>query len=145
MAKIRRTIRKLKPPQYQPLDEQLWPVIVALVVLGGFTMGSLLAYLRFDDPRWYANAITWLIVAGLVYGGAAVALTLVDNRVFRRSMQLAILLGLLLHAILLVVSIELEIFGKAVQVFLARNDLAERRQPVTVPEYIQPTRQNRTR
>ena len=64
MAKIRRIIRKLKPPQYQPLDEQLWPVIVALVVLGGFTMGSLLAYLRFDDPRWYANAITWLVVAG---------------------------------------------------------------------------------
>jgi hypothetical protein len=145
MAKIRRTIRKLKPPRYQTLDEQLWPVIVALVVLGGFTMGSLLAYLRFDDPRWYANAITWLVVAGLVYGGAAVALTLVDNRTFRRSMQLAILLGLLLHAILLVVSIELEIFGKATQVFFARNDLAERRQPVTVPEYIQPTRQNRTR
>ena len=144
MAKTRRVIRKLKPPQYQPLDEQLWPVIVALVVLGGFTMGSLLAYLRFDDPRWYANAVTWLVVAAVAYGGAAVVLTLVDNRVFRRSMQLAILLGLLLHAILLVVSIELEVFGPAFQQFLARSDLAEHRQPVTIPEYIQPTRQNRT-
>ena len=80
MAKIRRIIRKLKPPQYRPIDEQLWPVIVALVVLGGFTLGSLLAYLRFDDPRWYANALTWLVVAALLFGGAAVALTLVDNR-----------------------------------------------------------------
>ena len=112
MARIRRIIRKLKPPQYQPIDEQLWPVIVALVVLGGFTMGSLLAYLRYDDPRWYANSLTWLVVAALLFGGAAVALTLVDNRAFRRSMQLAILLGLLLHAVLLVVSFELEVFGR---------------------------------
>ena len=118
MAKIRRIIRKLKPPQYQPIDEQLWPVIVALVVLGGFTMGSLLAYLRFDDPRWYANSLTWLVVAALLFGGAAVALTLVDNRAFRRSMQLAILLGLLLHAVLLVVSLELNVFGRFMQPFL---------------------------
>lgn len=144
MARTRRVIRKLKPLQYLPLDEQLWPVIVALVVLGGFTVGALVAYLRFDDPRWYANAVTWLVVAALAYGGAAVALTLVDNRVFRRSMQLAILLGLLLHAILLVVSFELEVLGRAAQVFLARSDLAEHRQPVTIPEYIQPTRQSRT-
>ena len=130
MAKIRRIIRKLKPPQFQPLDERLWPVIVALVLLGGFTMGALLAYLRFDDPRWYANALTWLVVALLVTGGAAAALTLVDNRTFRRSMQLAILLGLLFHAVLLVTSIETEIFGRVMQVFLARNDLTERRQPV---------------
>ena len=131
-------IRKLKPPQHQPLDEQLWPVIVALVVLGGFTMGSLLAYLRYDDPRWYANSLTWLVVAALLFGGAAVALTLVDNRTFRRSMQLAILLGLLLHAVLLVVSFELEVFGRAVHVFLARNDLTERRQAVTIPDYVEP-------
>ena len=145
MAKIRRIIRKLKPPQYQPIDEQLWPVIVALVVLGGFTLGSLLAYLRFDDPRWYANAVTWLVVAALLFGGAAVALTLVDNRAFRRSMQLAILLGLLLHAVLLVVSLELNVFGRFIQPFLARHDLTEKRQAVTIPDYVQPTRQNRTR
>ncbi len=145
MAKIRRIIRKLKPPQFQPLDERLWPVIVALVLLGGFTMGALLAYLRFDDPRWYANALTWLVVALLVTGGAAAALTWVDNRTFRRSLQLAILLGLLFHVVLLVTSLETEIFGRVMQVFLARNDLTEKRQPVTVPDYVQPTRHSRIR
>jgi len=145
MAKIRRIIRKLKPPQFRPLDEQLWPVIVALVLLGGFTMGALLAYLRFDDPRWYANALTWLVVATLLTAGAAAALTLVDNRNFRRSMQLAILLGLLFHGVLLVTSIETEIFDRVMDALLARKDPAERRQGVTVPEYVQPMRQSRIR
>jgi hypothetical protein len=145
MAKIRRIIRKLKPPRYQPLDEQLWPVIVALAMLGGFTMGTLAVYLRFDDPRWYANAITWLVVAALLYGGAAVTLTLVDNRAFRRSMQLAILLGLLVHAVLLVVSIELDVFGRAMQHILARQDLTKQRPAVTVPDYVEPTRHSRIR
>lgn len=145
MAKIRRIIRKLKPPRYQPLDEQLWPVIVALAVLGGFTLGSLATYLHFDDPRWYANAITWIVAAALLFGGAAVAVTLIDNRTFRHRMQLAILLGLLVHAVLLVVSIELKVFGPALEQFLARQDLTEQRQPVTVPDYVAPSRQSRLR
>jgi hypothetical protein len=145
MAKIRRIIRKLKPPRYQPLDEQLWPVIVALVVLGGFTLGALANYLSFDDPRWYANAITWIVVAVLGFGGAAVAVTLIDNRTFRHRMQLAVLLGLLVHAVLLVLSIELEIFGPAIDQFLARRELLEQRQPVTVPDYVAPSRHNRLR
>mgnify|MGYP000432225155 CR=1 FL=1 len=36
------------------------------LTLGGFIMGSIIAYLRFDDPRWYANAITWLGERGFV-------------------------------------------------------------------------------
>ena len=89
MAKLRRIIRKLKPPQYQPIDEQLWPVIVALVVLGGFTVGALLAYLRFDDPRWYANAITWLVVALLVTGGAAAAPPVISRATTSQVIALA--------------------------------------------------------
>jgi len=145
MARIRRIVRKLKPPRYQPLDERLWPVIVALAMLGGFTMGMLAVYLRFDDPRWYANAITWLVVAALLYDGAAVTLALVDNRAFRRSMQLAILLGLLVHAVLLVVSMELEVFGRAMKHILARQDLTKQRPVATVPDYVEPSRQSRIR
>ena len=145
MAKIRRIIRKLRPPRYQPIDEQLWPVIVALLLLGGFTLGAVLAYLRFDDPRWYANALTWLIIALLLTGGATVALTLVDNRAFRRSMQLAILLGLLFHVILLVVSFELTIFGRIYDLIVAKSDMTENRQPTVVPEYFQSARRPQPR
>ena len=60
MAKIRRIIRKSKPRVDTSFDDQLWPVILALFVLGGFMAGTVLAYLHFDDPRWFANASTWL-------------------------------------------------------------------------------------
>lgn len=145
MAKIRRVIRKLKPTASQAFDDQLWPVLLALCVLGGFIMGSIIAYLRFDDPRWYANAITWLIVTVLGLGGAAVALAFVDNRVFRRSMQLAIILGLFFHCILLVTTVQLNIFERIFDVLLAENDMTETRQRTVVPEYFQAERREQQR
>ncbi len=144
MAKIRRIIRKLKPTVSQAFDDQLWPVILALCVLGGFIMGSVIAYLRFDDARWYANAITWLIATVLLLGGVAVGLAFIDSRTFRRSMQLAIILCLFFHAILFVSSIELKIFERIFDVFVAQNDLTETRQPITVPEYFETPQRDQT-
>jgi len=145
MAKIRRIIRKLKPAARQAFDDQLWPVLLALCVLGGFIMGSIIAYLRFDDPRWYANAITWLVLTAIGLGGVAAALAFVDNRIFRRSMQLAIVLCLFFHAILFVTSVELNIFERIFDVLLAENDATETRQPTVVPEYYQAERRDQQR
>lgn len=137
MAKIRRVIRKLKTPTTQGLDEQAWPVFMALVILGGFVTGSILAYLRFDDPRWYANAVLWLLVALGALAVGAVLLAVINNRQMRRSMQLALLLGLLFHAVLFVSSIELRIFDRIFDVFASRQESKEPPQPVIVPEYFQ--------
>ena len=55
MAKIRRIIRKTKPPTESPVDEQMWPIILALFVLGGFMAGTVLAYEFFvsaDGAKW---------------------------------------------------------------------------------------------
>ena len=145
MAKIRRIIRKLKPTAAQAFDDQLWPVLLALCVLGGFIMGSIIAYLRFDDPRWYANAITWLVLTVVGVGSVAAALAFIDNRVFRRGMQLAVVLCLFLHATLFVASVELKIFGRIFDALIAENDLSETRQPITVPEYFQAERRDQTR
>ena len=57
---------------FQRVDDQFWPLVVAMVVLGGFLAGSVLAYLRLDDPRWYANAWTWLIAIPLVIAAALI-------------------------------------------------------------------------
>jgi hypothetical protein len=145
MAKTRRIIRKLKLPVGHAFDDQLWPVILALCVLAGFAMGTILAYLRFDDPRWYANAALWLAIALLATVGAAAALWRMDNRKFRRSMQLAIVLGLFLHAIFFVATLELNIFSRIYDNFLARNDLAENRRQVTVPNYVEQPRPDERR
>ena len=55
MAKNRRIVRKYKPATRAIFDDYQWPVNMALIVLGGFLVGSILAYQRFDDPRWYAS------------------------------------------------------------------------------------------
>ncbi|MCL4202170.1 MAG: hypothetical protein KJ000_06730 [Pirellulaceae bacterium] len=145
MAKTRRIIRKLKLPVGHAFDDQLWPVILALCVLAGFAMGTILAYLRFDDPRWYANAALWLAVTLLATAGSAAALWKMDNRKFRRSMQLAIVLGLFLHAVFFVATLELNIFSRIYDNFLARNDLAENRRQVTVPNYVEVARPDERR
>src|SRR5687767_8235176 len=97
MAKIRRTIRKLKPQGQTPVEEQLWPLYVALLLFGGLLTGVVLAYLRFDDPRWYRNAILWLLLIPVAVGSAMVALYYVNTRYMRRAVQLAMVGSLLAH------------------------------------------------
>ena len=145
MAKIQRILRKRTVPIRRAFDEQLWPVLLALCVLAGFTMGSILAYLRFDAPRWYSNAATWLSLTALFTISLAVALAYVENRVFRRSMQLAIVLCLLFHAMMLIVSLELRLFDRVQELLATQSDLAERREPVTLPVYFESPRRDQLR
>jgi hypothetical protein len=110
MAKIRRILRKVDPPHDAALDEQLWPVNVALVLLGAFSLGATLAYLRFNDPRWWANAWTYVVLTPLVVGGAMLAFRVVSNKLFRRSMQLAVVASAIAHIALVIISAESVIF-----------------------------------
>ena len=105
MAKIKRVLRKLNLRTETSFDEQLWPVNVALLVLGSFLVGIVLAYLRFDDPRWYANAWTSLALIPLIIGGAMIALQFVNNRVVRRAVQFSAVLSLLIHVVLLIIGL----------------------------------------
>src|SRR5687767_2127655 len=111
MAKIRRIIRKLDTPHNAALDEQAWPVNVALVVLGGFSIGASLAYLRFDDPRPWANAATYLLLVPLIVGGAIVAFRYISSKIFRRSMQLALVASAIVHLFIVILSAESVIFS----------------------------------
>ena len=88
MAKIRRVIRKVESSRGDFFDEHLWPVYIALVVLGGFLMGVSAAYLPLAGVPWYATA--WTSLAGIPLAIAAfmVAFRYIDNRLVRRSLQL---------------------------------------------------------
>lgn len=110
MAEIRRVVRKLETPHDAAIDEQLWPVNVALVVLGGFSLGVTLAYLRFDAPSWWSNAWTYVLLIPLIVGGAMAALAYINNKLFRRSMQLALIASAIFHLLIVVVSAESVIF-----------------------------------
>src|SRR5262245_51206177 len=97
MARIRRIVRKVPPPGGRYFDEQLWPIYIALVVLGGFLMGVSAAYLPLAGVAWYRTAWPSLVGVPLVVAAAMFAFRLIDNRLVRRSLQLSIVLCAILH------------------------------------------------
>ncbi|MDX1944557.1 MAG: hypothetical protein SFU86_04050 [Pirellulaceae bacterium] len=135
MAKIRRVIRKVHKTGGEYFDEQLWPIYIALVVLGAFLMGLSAAYLPFSGVPWYASAWTSLVSIPLVVGGFMLAFRLVDNRLVRRSMQLSVVVCSILHILLVVQMIQTHIFAKRLAVSKADKEFVERRPQKLIPEY----------
>ncbi len=135
MAKTRRIIRKTHPTRYLGVDDQLWPLVMACCVLGGFLTGTVLAYFPLDEPQWYANGWTWLIAIPLVIAALLVLLVWTGNRLLRRSMQLALVLGLIIHLVLLIISIETDVFHRVWTEVLASTQRAPQKQVVRLPDY----------
>lgn len=136
MANRRHVIRKLEVDRYTPVDDQLWPLTVAMFLLGGFLAGTASAYLRFDDVRWYANAWTWLMAIPLIIAVTLTWLAFTGNRVLRRTMQLAIVLCAIIHIGLFVVAVETNVFRRVWMQVLARTDQPLPKKVVRVPEYF---------
>lgn len=133
MAKSRRVIRRIKPAGHAAFDEQFWPVILAVFVLGGFLMGTVLAYLKFQDTPWYANAWLWLFAIPLTLCGLIVLLRKVESRALRRSVQFSAVLCLIVHLVLLLIFAETNIFARF---FEESNQVAAlQRERVIQPEY----------
>jgi hypothetical protein len=135
MAKIRRVVRKVAAKSGDYFDEHLWPVYIALVVLGGFLMGISAAYLQFSGVPWYANAWTSLVLIPLVVVGFMAAFRLVDNRLVRRSMQLSVVLCSILHVALVVQMVETQLFSGLFERPAEQPEIVERRPRRTIPEY----------
>ena len=136
MAKVHRTIRRVQAGEYHTFDEELWPVNVALVILAGFVAGAIVAISRFDDPRWFYNGwfrLTTLVVTTGVLIGVAGKL---HSRRFRRAMQLAVVLSLLVHLVVIAVLYNQRLATIEEQV--AQTDVTVYEQPVTLPEYHEP-------
>ena len=135
MAKIRRIVRKIAPPHGDYFDEHLWPVYIALVVLGAFLLGISAAYLKFSGVPWYANAMASLVGIPLVIIGFMIAFRYIDNRVVRRSMQLAVLVSAILHVAMVIHMIETKIFSGYDDEAVTEREVIEPRKRRLMPQY----------
>ena len=133
MANKNRIVRKYKPAKRTTFDDFQWPVNMALVVLGGFLVGSILAYQRFDDPRWYASPWISMLLVGLLIFSSILTLGYTANRWLRRTMQFSIVICAILHLVLLVLSLENTIFSRSWTEEVAHRDLEQKKQ-VTVAQ-----------
>ena len=59
-----RLVRKIDPHVRLRFDDQQWPVNVALVVLGGFLIGAILAYQGIENSTWWGSP--WVSISLVV-------------------------------------------------------------------------------
>ena len=135
MAKVRRIIRKAASTSGDYFDEKVWPIYIALVVLGAFLMGVSAAYLRFSGVPWYANAITSLVGIPLIVATFMIAFRFIDNRLVRRSMQLAVVVSAIVHLVMVVQMLETRLFSGFDDEVVVEREVIEPRKARLIPQY----------
>jgi len=122
------TVRRYVPRRRVVFDEQQWPVNIVLVVLGGFLIGGILAYQRFDDPRWYASPWLSLTLVLFLITTTVMTLRMIDNRKFKRTMQFSVVVCAIVHLVMLIYSVESMIFSKGWNSPVANKQLVRKKQ-----------------
>ncbi|MEY4566259.1 MAG: hypothetical protein RLY14_1229, partial [Planctomycetota bacterium] len=92
--------------------ETYWPLDVVMVLMGGLVLWMVVSYLRFNDPRWQYNAWTYLLSVPLVLTLLSLVLRYIAGRFVERSMQVAFLLSVMVHLMLMVAAVKVVIFAK---------------------------------
>ena len=82
-------------------------------MLGGLLTGPVLIYLRLDDPRWYANARTYLMAIPSLMAVVLLVLAVTGNRLLGRTMQLALVLCIVFHIVFVMAALHTDVFRQA--------------------------------
>jgi hypothetical protein len=93
-------LRKIQAAAADELNDQIWPVNLALIVLAGFVVGLVLVTSRFDDPRILHNAFFRLATVGLTLTAWFVGIRWLRGKM-RRRLKICVLFSLLCHLWLL--------------------------------------------
>jgi hypothetical protein len=106
---MKRTVQKITPQRASSFDQRVWPVIVALTVLCGISVGAILTL--FNGPWMWGSLLILPVFSAL----ALFLLFYLDDSFLRRSLQLAIILSLAIHMLILVVTSVVHIFQNPFQ------------------------------
>lgn len=133
MAEASRQIRKIDAGTPAEIDEQIWPVHCAILVLAGCVGGVIYALSDFHDPRWLYNGwvhLGALAVALLVLLVGAIGLR---DRILRR-LQFGLIVSLILHLLVALYLHQQHLTVLAFNTDQAAEPAAEA-PPVEMPEY----------
>lgn len=128
--------RLLQTEPSPPSSERMWPLDVGLGALGTLAAYLIGSHLRFDDPRPLHNAWTYIavIVAGII--GLSLVSRYIASRFFEQSAQLGFLASILIHLGMLLMAVNVVVFGR----YLPESLSGPRRERVvdrkTVPDYL---------
>lgn len=104
MKNTRRIIQQIHPERTQSFDQHFWPVLVALCVLSGIAVGAILTMLR-GPWMWGSLLLLPALAAFSIF-----LLFKLDDAKLRRSLQLAIIVSLAVHLLILLVASVTSIF-----------------------------------
>ncbi len=108
MARIGHILQDENPPK----SESYLPLDIVMVVLGGVLIWMVSTHLRFDDSRWQYNAWTYLVAVPTILVLISVLLRFVVGKFVERSLQIAFLMSVTVHLILLLAAVNVVIFSK---------------------------------
>ncbi len=115
--------------------EAVWPTNVALGCLGAAILWIAFRFLKWNDPRPLYNPWLYAIVTPLLLLGISLLLRQFVSRVVERSAQVAFLLSVMVHLVLLVCALDVVIYTRMWPAFFEaladeREKLIEREQKV---------------
>lgn len=127
-------IRKVQKSSLSDFDDQLWPVNVAIVILGGIVAGVVYATSDFEDPRFLYNG--WVRLGGVAAAMGVLfwAAFYLQGKMLRR-VQLCVVISLLIH-----IGLALFLHEKYLALLADLENEGGpspslQREPITVPDY----------
>ena len=123
--------------------ERMWPLDIGLGMLGTLVGYTVVSQLRFDDPRLTHNAWTYVILVPLGVIGLSLLSRLVASRFLEKSAQLGFLASILVHLLLLLMAVNVIVFGRYFPEAFTGSQAERVVKQKTVPDYLfsSPTQQ----
>ena len=109
MKKVRHQVEKINPGFAPSFDQQFWPVLIAIIVLGSIASGAIVTLIK--GPWMWGSLLILPAAAGMTI----LLLYRLDDSILRRSLQIAILGSLAIHLLILVGSSLTFIFGNSIE------------------------------
>ena len=123
MSQSPKLVRRIEPNRRRSFDQEFWPVLLALGVLCSIAIGAALTLLR---GPWMWGSLLFLPATAAL---AIYLLYRLDDSRLRRSLQMAILLSLAAHLLVLIFASATNIFQNEFQLEQPRM---AKRQPKTI-------------
>ncbi len=119
-----------------PAKEPMWPLDLGIAIVGTLVGYTIISQLRFDDPRPLYNA--WTYVIGVPGGVVVLSLftRLVTSRFVERSAQLGFLASVFVHLMLLLMSVNVIVFGRYFPEAFTGAEPKRSVERKTIPEYV---------
>lgn len=117
-------------------NERMWPLDVGLGMVGTLVGYTIVSQLRFDDPRLVYNAWTYVVLVPVGVIGLSLLSRLVASRFVEKSAQLGFLASVLVHLLLLLMAVNVIVFGRYFPEAFTGSQAERVVKQKTVPDYL---------